>query len=160
MKTLLAAMILSTSSIVLAMPSVNDSAQFDVQVQSGGKTTDADMEVTLTDFNSTSNQYKQVTKWTSQGQSQTQEEWVDAKNLATDAQVHQLLADCAGAGGTAEMVTVPAGTFETCRMRVEKDNAVTVVWMGGVSFGVVKLTRTKGDTGETMTIVLKDHKRG
>ncbi|MFL5813455.1 MAG: hypothetical protein ACJ763_07735 [Bdellovibrionia bacterium] len=68
------------------------------------------------------------------------------RTLWSTAQANEYLNNCAGHAGTLETVTVPAGTFQTCKVV----NSKSIIWYGNVPiFGYVKVAFRDGSyTGE------------
>jgi hypothetical protein len=66
--------------------------------------------------------------------------------LWSTAQANEYLNNCAAHAGTIEVVTVPAGTFQTCKVTTSK----SIIWYGNVPiFGYVKVMFRDGTyTGE------------
>lgn len=87
-----------------------------------------------------------------------------AKKMWTPEKWTTVQTNCVARGGMLEDVTVPAGTFSTCKFTKsdedfvglgkhdDDDDGTMTMWMGDVPFGVVKVMHT-GDKG-TKTIEL------
>lgn len=70
-------------------------------------------------------------------QKQEQEADVAIGSLQTEAKVSEILKNCDAAGGENVTITVPAGTYESCKVLTDKANGATV-WIAAVPFGFVK----------------------
>ena len=136
MKIVLALATLALSAVAHASPAVGDTAAFDGTLTQGSQSTGVHVTVALTQFDPAKNAYLEVqTVTAASGRSKTDQAWVATTDLLDDAIIGQVLADCAGQGGTSESLTVPAGTFNTCR--IEQQDG-TVVNVGAVPFGIIK----------------------
>ena len=64
--------------------------------------------------------------------------------------------NCVAKGGVMEDVTVPAGTFNTCKMtKTDKDGETKEFWWGDVPCGLVKMMKTEMDDGKTETYTVE-----
>jgi putative hemolysin len=154
--TILASLVLS--SVAFAMPAVNDYAQYDVSVTQGSATNQVVFEQTITAYNQAAGTYSVQGVVTQNGTSQTQVREVPASSLLSTDVVKQALSNCAQAGGQAESVTTPAGTFETCGLPLSSNGMTGKINVGLVAFGVVKSDVTYG-TQHTVA-VLKSQRLG
>ncbi len=144
MKLMIAALALTAfSTLAQAMPAVGDFAAFDgTTVTSQGQQIAFHTEIALTQFDASQNAYLQQSVTTAPGIQPIQEQkWVNANELLSDATVQQILASCAQQGGVSETVTVPAGTFNTCKITDSSDGSMYNV--SQVPFGIVKATSTQ-----------------
>ncbi|AHZ85466.1 hypothetical protein [Bdellovibrio bacteriovorus] len=86
------------------------------------------------------------------------------KKMYTPEKWAMISTHCVAHGGVLEDVTVPAGTYSTCKMTKthdlmdkDDDDGTTTMWWGDVPFGVVKVMHTgeKGTkTFELSTVTL------
>lgn len=139
MKLMLTALALTAfSTLAQAMPAVGDVAAFDgTTVTSQGQPIAFHTELTLSQFDASQNAYLQTSTTTAPGiQPIVQQKWVAATDLIDDATVQAILAQCSSQGGVSEVIAVPAGTFNTCRIVDSSDGSVYNV--GAVPFGIVK----------------------
>ena len=74
--------------------------------------------------------------------------------MAEDGAV--VLANCVDQGGTLETITVPAGTFDTCKFILDDAKSKGAIWVGAVPFGWVKQEILWIPTGNTNIFVLKE----
>ncbi len=138
-----------------AMPSIGDTAQYDFTLNGAtGKLTQS-----ITAYDATTNSYTVNIITTYQGQTQTEQETREASQLLTDAQVEAMYAQCAELSGTYMKVTVPAGTYETCRL-IQKsgDDSQTIYLAKGVAFGFVQVTTIQN--GQNLDAQLVSQARG
>lgn len=159
MKALLVIASLVVSSVAFAMPSVNDSASYDVVVTQGNQSQHITYDASLTEYNSGQDTFKMVEVTTVHGQQpQTQEGWVKGEDLASDELVAELLTNCAKYRGKAGKVTVPAGTFDSCALPQNNNGVVGTLWVAKVSFGIAKIEQSNGR--QKMVMALKSFKLG
>ena len=147
MKKLIIALFAFASISAFADAKVGDMAAFDLTVSGMGTGTTIS---TITAFDPATQTYTVKTETNFNGQTEVEEEASPAADMATDAQIAAVLANCANYGGTAENITVPAGTFAVCTM-----NGMSI---GNVPFGVVKLVQMS--EGMTITMELSSMARG
>ena len=134
------------------MPTVGDSAFF--QGTYDGMA--AQERMTLMEFNEQNNQYRKETIVAVGSYApQTKEEWVSASDLPTDAQMEQLIGNCAQNSGVSETLTVPAGTIQTCRISLQRGGTAN---LGPVPFGIVKMDTN--EDGKALTLSLSTFARG
>ena len=112
--------------------------------------------ISFTGYNAQTAQYRQVTV-TKIGTNApaTQEDWVDAKDTASDAALQYIVANCAAQYGVPQTITVPAGTFNTCKMALQQGGHV---WVGQVPFAVVRIESPV--QGKLLTAELTGFTRG
>lgn len=91
--------------------------------------------------------------------------WRKLEDLITPDLVTMILAYCTQQGGTNETVTVPAGTFETCKLPTEGEalgirlfsdaTSTGFIWVGMAPFGLVKLQQVDFDGQTTIALDLE-----
>ncbi|MES2856875.1 MAG: hypothetical protein V4692_13485 [Bdellovibrionota bacterium] len=126
-----------------AMPSVGDTSILSVYSKTHGVNLEVRLE--LTQFDSSSQSFKQVTTTSLPGYpSQVEEEWVAGEDLLSGDSVEYILANCSQIEGLPQTVATAAGNFETCQLKTQDSNGGTgVVNIGRVPFGIVT-----GDTAD------------
>ncbi|MES3037489.1 MAG: hypothetical protein V4736_06230 [Bdellovibrionota bacterium] len=65
----------------------------------------------------------------------------------TVSAVQTVLSKCSGHGGTSQTITVPAGTFKTCKLINKSDTSKSEIWYAAVLFGYVKFRFTNLQNG-------------
>lgn len=157
-KTLSVIAIFSSVS-AFAMPAVGDHAVFNLTYVANGATQTGTATLDLTAFDGTN--YTETQTVTMGGQTgQPQSTQVASSQLITDAQITQVLGNCAGAGGTEASVTTTGGTFDTCQIsQTEQDGTQVVANIGKVTFGIVKQVQTNTD-GSVVTLEINSFKSG
>lgn len=140
------------ASAAHAMPAVGDSATFN-----GNWGADAvSQTMTYVSFDQATNTFKQSTTTTIGAQApQTQEDAVKMEDTASDAQLQDLVTNCAAYGYTPETVTVPAGTFASCKLPMEGGG---FAWLAVVPFAAVKFEATA--EGKPLVLTLTSFTRG
>lgn len=140
------------ASAAHASPAVGDSATFN-----GNWGADAVAQtMTFTSFDQATNSFKQMTTTTIGAQAPaSQEDAVKMEDTASDAALQDLVTNCAAYGYTPESITVPAGTFASCKLPME---AGGFVWLGVVPFAVLKFD-TVSD-GKPLVLTLTTFTRG
>ncbi len=153
----LASMLLSISA--MATPKVGDYAEFNLTITNTNGSLPGSFSLEITKFDDASKNYTVKTTVQLQGQDapQVQEDQQAESSFLNDAAIDNVLADCAGAGGTAEQVVVPAGPFNSCKFPQNDDanNTTGFVWIAKSSFGFVKLEQTDNTNHMTQTFELK-----
>jgi hypothetical protein len=143
---LVSALVMTTSAY--AMPNVGDEATFAVTSTQAGQTQTGTLQMMLMSQNVSADTWSEQVTTTIAGQSSVQTSDVPSEQLMSDAEAQALLANCAAANGTAQTITVPAGTFNTCELPADDASAGTSgnVWVGEAIFGIIQedLTSTSG----------------
>ncbi len=87
---------------------------------------------------------------------ETTEEINDVKNLYAPEQFKQTLESCEKSGGKLEEVTVPAGTYATCKITTVTDEGrVDDRWWGDVPFGLVRKNTTNRNAAANKKLDLR-----
>ena len=149
-------LVLLASSVALAYPTIGDQALLKGTATSGGMTANVSLDRSIKDFDASSNSYVVVETQSVDGQEATATSVMTADELISKAQVDMAITYCAQAGGTSESLTVPAGTFATCKMEVTDENNQPSghVWIADVAFGIAKYSNTEAD-GTSYTLELE-----
>lgn len=127
-------MALFTTSLFAGTPSIGDTASYNLTSPAQPGIT-IEIVSTLTDFDATTNEFTKLSTMTVMGNSQEQTEMVDKDELSN---FDQIITFCESdmIKGKLETVTVPAGTFNTCKLSIQGQS----VNIADVPFGVVKAT--------------------
>ena len=130
------------SSAALAYPAVGDHAMMSGTVTQGGMNASVTLERSIVSSDVTTDSFAVVETQTINGQAQTSTMSSKSDEMITQQQVNGMLTYCTLSGGTLETITVPAGTFATCKVLTEDENGHQegFVWVGDVTFGIVKIT--------------------
>ena len=99
------------------------------------------LKLELTAYDADANSYTQTLTISNNGQTSSQSETVKNEDLSSSETLQYVVDNCSQFDGTPETITVPAGTFATCKMNEDDD---TVVNIGVVPFGVVKVIAKDG----------------
>jgi hypothetical protein len=142
MRLVTALLIVLFSATTFAMPSVNDEATYDMTISMLGQNMKGTSNVKLVAYDAATKQFTQVTTITMEGQApQTQNVQIQADKLPSDESVNDVVSTCQTKGGTVEKVTVPAGTFNTCKMAAQDPQfGAGTSNIGNVPFGMVQST--------------------
>jgi hypothetical protein len=151
---------LLSGSFAVAMPAVNDYAQFAATVSDGTKTQTAVYELQLTAYDAQKKEFTMSVTFSHDGQSVTQTNQVPEGNLPTDAVIAQMLTNCTAFGGKAEKLTVGTAAIDTCAIPSGEGDESGTVWIGAVPFGVVKQQVTNTKSGLTNTMTLSSYRSG
>jgi hypothetical protein len=152
--SILFALIFSTFT-AQAMPSIGDVANYNFVFN--GKP--GQLSQTITAFNSSTNAFVVMTMTTFGGQTRTEQQERDADELLTDAKVEAIMVNCAQYGGMLGTTSVPAGSFESCKLAQTQGTRTQTVYVSRqVTFGYVKLTDK--DVGQNVDIQLVSYTRG
>ena len=135
-----------------AMPAIGDKSSLTMTVSNGTQSVTYGYEMSLTGFDAALSQYTRHTVQSYNGQSQERDDAVAATDLLDDARLQAILTNCDAGGGTTESVTVPAGTFSTCKIVTEDGSEY---WIGNVPFGIVKMAQAAN--GYTLSAELQSY---
>lgn len=144
------ALMFCVNSLALATPKIGDYAQYQLNVQNGSNSVDLSLIREILNQDSSGNFLVRQILQLPDGNQQVSETTEGADQFLTDATIDGLLANCAGAGGALQTVTVPAGSFETCAVPYTNESETGTAWIGKVSFGLVLIQSTSKEDG-TMT---------
>ena len=130
------------SSAALAYPAVGDFAMMSGTATQGGMNASVTLERSIVSFDVTTDSFAVVETQTINGQAQTSTLSSKSDEMITQQQVNGMLTYCTMYSGALETITVPAGTFATCKMPTQDDSGQQsgFVWIGDVTFGIVKIT--------------------
>lgn len=147
---------LCVSLSALATPAVGDQAVYSGTVTTKNKTMAYELEQSILSQDTTTGKFKMQTKASYNGKSLKKAYPVDQQNLLSDSAINQQMTDCTKNLGTLETITVPAGTFNTCKMKGQGGH----VWIAsGIPFGIVK-TDGKNFTGQKIFLELQSYING
>ena len=161
MRLFLPACALFLAAPAFAMPSIGDLAFFDATIQFPGETPqNFSLTQELLQQDPWGNDLERVTENFPGNPPLVEDNWINSANLNSDATVNDDLANCARRNGSLQTLTVPAGTFSTCKMNYSgsdaNGNAVTgTVWVGKVPFGFVKANTVRQDDGQETYLSLR-----
>jgi hypothetical protein len=143
---------LAFSAVAHATPAVGDIANY-----AGNWGTDAVTQtVSFTAFDQATNSFKQSTTTTIGTQAPaSQEDVVKMEDTASDAALQDIVTNCANYGYVPETITVPAGTYPTCKIALEQGG---FVYVGVVPFAVIKFDTTQD--GKPLVLELQSFTRG
>lgn len=157
MRTISFALVTLATSAALAFPSVKDHTEYNVNYASAaGGAIDYVLKLEITGYDSAAQQYTVKSTQLLNGQEKAQDQKYAADQFPTNAQVNDLLAQCAQQGGTPEKITVPAGSFDTCALPQQNNGKV---WIAAVPFGFAKLISIDQE-GNTTTAELSTFTNG
>lgn len=124
------------SAAAIAMPSIGDTSMFNGNIQgSGGGRMDFTQSLQLTAYDANTERFTLHTELKTSSQTRVQDQQIAAEEFLTTEQVTDALANCPSYGGTSETLTVPAGTFASCKI-IQNDGSQ--VWVAQVPFGIAK----------------------
>ena len=81
----------------------------------------------------------------------------DADSFIKEAE--QIIDNCAAVGGTPEQITVAAGTFDTCKVISETDDATEIQWLAKVPFYAVQMHSKNKKDATSYTIQLSSFQK-
>ncbi len=133
-------MVLATTvlaTLAQATPLVGDYSNFKLTINAEGQTLVGTYEMALVAKTANGFKMTRTTKFDNQP-AQHEEQDVNTEDLANDEFITAVLESCAEQGGVSEVVTVAAGTFNTCALPTETGK----VWVTHAPFGIVKVQET------------------
>ena len=137
MKMLLILTTTVLATLAQATPLVGDYSNFKLTVNAEGQTAVGTYEMALVAKTANGFKMTRTTKFDTQP-AQHEEENVNTQDLVNDEFITTVLENCAEQGGASEVVTVTAGTFNTCSLPTESGK----VWVTHAPFGIVKAQET------------------
>lgn len=155
MKLFSALLVTLASTAALAMPTVNDAANYDITLTSAGQTLKGTQDRVVTALDSATQLYTVKETVTLNGQTQVKEVKVTKDKLFSDAAAEQLMSSCSAQGGTVQQVTVAAGTLPACAIPYNDSGATGTIYVGKVPFAVIKMEISAN--GQTMTLALRSY---
>ncbi len=159
--SVLSVLCLAVSASAFAMPAVGDKAQFDIDLTlSNGGHYNGTVDLSLTEYNATSQQYKEEQLLAIAGQTRSQANWVDAKNLLTEGLINAVLGNCAAYGGSSQQVAVGAGTFQVCALPFDDQDSKGTNYIGQATFGIIKQDSTSKKDGTHTILSLRSYHNG
>jgi hypothetical protein len=158
MKLFSALLITLASTVALAMPSINDSATYELTFSQGGNSVSGTQELIVTSYNESTKLYTVKSTTNINGQSQVKEQQVPVEKLMSDASAEKLMSTCSAQGGAVTQVTVPAGTLSVCSVPVNEQGTTGTVYLGAVPFGLVKMDVSNAT--QSLQMVLKAYSKG
>lgn len=142
-----------------ATPAVGDKSVYDVTLTKGSQVVTGQVSFELTAFDKDGNSWTQISTTEFNGQTQTQTDKVEAKDLLDDNTIDTILGDCLSRGGQSETIQSPAGEFPSCAIPVNNAKGSGTVWVAKVPFGFVKWNSHRRD-GITVEGLLKTFQTG
>jgi hypothetical protein len=84
------------------------------------------------------------------------DEWVPGGDILTSESAGLIVESCREQGGQIEILSVPAGEYNSCRIDSESQGTMIATWYAAVPFGVIKQhTIAKGDEPISSVIELE-----
>jgi hypothetical protein len=147
--------VILSGAVASAFPSVGDFAHYMTRDSSMG---DYESSAEIIGYTATSEteglfQIRQI-NYLNAGPDELIVEQLSAYLLSSKS-VARYLQNCPTMGGVFATVTVPAGTFKTCRVTITGENYINEVYIADVSFGWAKMEFNSLDGHGGFTTVLK-----
>ena len=76
-------------------------------------------------------------------------------HVLDDTTIDAIVANCTSAGGTAQSISVPAGTYNACAMNFDNQDSKGTVWITQVPFGVARVDTTIKENGVQVSALLR-----
>ena len=160
MKSVFFATMLAAVS-AFAYPAVNDTATFAGTMASvGAPANQFAVTLSLVGYNPTNDQFTMEQTVNFSGQAQVNQIQVQKSSLVSEAMAQYMVANCVENGGVNETLTVPAGTFNTCKMTESDTESEALIYIADVTFGLAKQVTTSLTSGTVTTLELQSHKSG
>lgn len=152
-KMMIALLVLLNASASFATPKKGDYAKYlQVYTQSNGQSFTYTIEMTLSDYDATTDTFTQVITMTPDGTSHT--------TKVTSSQVSSndnLISSCVGIGGTLSDVFKILGTsIPSCLFKVSQ-NGVQNIWMGQVPFNILKMEAIDSNGNKAVMTLVDFH---
>jgi hypothetical protein len=155
MKTILILSAALFSTFAQATPVVGDLVRYKMTTSVGPQNQIMEQRVEVTSVNPSAGTFTTKTTITFNGTTVSQESETADMNSATESEstldhCSEMPADMA----SIETITVPAGTFKVCHIKMEQDGNKLDQYMGRVMFGLVKSVTTITAAHQTITLEL------
>lgn len=162
-KNIIAGLVFLAANYAVAYPMVGDKAEWKGSVVgTDGTSTEVLGSKEILEQDPTTMKWL-VKSWMKMGKWERMET-KETKKMYTPEKWTKIQTNCVAKGGVLEDVTVPAGTFSTCKFtktdedfmpmgKHDDDDGTMTMWWGDVPFGVVKATYVS-ESGKTKTIEL------
>lgn len=135
MNKFLFAMTTLVSTAALAYPALKDTSSFKGSyIAAAGGSIEFVQTIEVTNFDAAAAVYTLKNTVIYNGTTNVQNSEIAAAQLLTNQKVTEILANCAQMG-TAETLTLSAGTFSTCKVPQERGSQI---WVADAPFGFVK----------------------
>jgi hypothetical protein len=142
------------SASAYATPKLGDYAAFDLTASQNGQTAQGSLEQEIVQANGDQFLERQTVTFSGQAPEIT-DNWKPVSEFLDDNTINSIVANCASAGGTAQSITVPAGTYNTCAMNFDSEDSKGTVWITMVPFGVARVDTTIKENGVQVTALLR-----
>lgn len=155
MKAVFTAILLG-SVTSLATPAVGDSAKFNVSIEQNGAAITGSYEMNLVSVDASGNfMMRSVVELEGQP-ANTSEESVATNDLLADERINEIVANCAGFGGTAATTTIQSLDIPTCVLPLADDAGQQngEIHIGAVPFGILKQVQTNNQVGRRTVLEL------
>lgn len=131
-------------------PLPGDFALFAGSGQINGQALPLSVELRVLALDETKNFFLKRTLTSFGGRLDTREEWLTGDGITTSAKGAEIITMCSLHGGRLELITVPAGRFQSCHVESQDEATYSEVWVGAVPFGIVRSVSRAKD-GSVMT---------
>ncbi len=158
MKIFASLVVTLASAMAVAYPAINDRASFSGTYSIQGQDLPVTLQMEVTSISGSMVTVTQTSRI--ENQTSTEQQTANISDMATSAQVQELLASCPQAGGRFETITVAAGTYPTCHVGQEGSDAFTETWIGDVPFQIIRLVQISKKNGAVLTLELSSYKNG
>ena len=150
---------LLAAQIALASPVIGDKSKLVGTITVGGDSAPITSLREIIDYDATAKKYKIATTRTIAGQAQSDEEMVEEAKLSSKAVLQDLVKNCKARGGQTSQLIVAAGTFDTCMIGRETEDAMILYMVGDVPFGIVAMKTMRAD-GSMLELELESFQEG
>jgi hypothetical protein len=142
------------SASAYATPKLGDYAAFDLTATQNGQSAQGTLEQEIVQANGDQFLERQTVTFSGQAP-EVSDAWKAVSDFLDDNTINAILANCASAGGTAQSITVPAGTYNTCAMNFDSEDSKGTVWITAVPFGVARVDTLIKENGVQVSALLR-----
>lgn len=155
MKTILMLSLVLFTTFAQATPVVGDMVRYKMSTSAGTYNQVMEQKIEVTSVNASAGTFTTKTTISFNGTIVSQDVESADMNSATESETtldhcSEMPADMA----SIETITVPAGTFKVCHIKMEQDGNKVDQYMGRVMFGLVKSVTTFTAANQTITLEL------
>lgn len=155
-KLFVAATVVFASSFAMAYPVIGDKVEYQGTIKKDPNPEKAiNIKMEIKSFDAQKQEWIIQQDTTVDGRTYSETEDIDANDMFTPERVQYVLTNCAARGGVLESVTVPAGTFDSCKLTKANSEESKEVWIAAVPFGIVKMIDHDIEDGEHLAVELQ-----
>lgn len=152
MRSLVFVAAVGLSSLAQAYPAIGDLAAFEGTVSVSGQVMPAQIAFEITGRDAATGEWTQTQTTTVGNASQKESSKVKADDVTDRQTVLTVLANCGAMGGKSGTMNTPAGSFNSCALKIEEPGNATTFYIADVPFGVAAFDADQNGTRVIMKL--------